>query len=153
MKNYLLKILSLTILFSLIISTHYSCLAEGDKIDTSIKSDSDFANEFNPQNEDLEGDLSEPFTSAIVEIVNTILKVIQTIGGLLMIVSVAIFGFYMVVMSHGPLAQDLGIGGPRGNMADAKMGLLNFGRNLLIGSILLFSSATLVRFVFNIFTT
>lgn len=154
MKKYLLKIIYLTIIFSLIISTHYSSLADDDTIDTSIKSDSNFANEFNPQNiDDDSSNLSQPFTNAIVKIVNAILAVIQTIGGLLMIVSVAIFGFYMVVMSHGPLAQDLGIGGKQGNSPDAKVGLLNFGRSLLIGSVLLFSSATLVRFVFNIFTT
>ena len=122
-----------------------------DTIDTSIKTNSGFADEFNPQNGDAEDELTKPFTGAIVDITNIALKVIQTIGGLLMIVSIAIYGFYMVTMSHGPLAQDLGIGGKRGNMADAKIGLINFGRGLLIGSVLLFSSATLVRFVFNIF--
>lgn len=162
MKKSLLKIISLTILFTLIISTHYSILATDDTIDTSITADSNFANEFNPQKvelgdddnaQTLEGKWATPLTKAITKIVNPILSVIQTIGGLLMIVSVAIYGFYMVAMSHGPLAQDLGIGGGRGGSPDGKIGLLNFGRSLLIGSVLLFSSATLVRFVFNIFTT
>lgn len=157
MKKNLLKIGILTILVILIISSHDSILAKGDEIDTGITSDSNFANEFNPQKIDIDGKsavgkMSKPFTNAITGIVNPILGVIQTIGGLLMIVSIAVFGFYMVVMSHGPLAQDLGIGGPRGNGPEAKINLLNFGRSLLIGSVLLFTSATLVRFVFNLFT-
>lgn len=219
MKKNLLKVVSLVIVFNLIISTHYSILADYkeaqiepeitdvttletqtntevaktkkktnkkkttkkktetkkeekqttetvevtpktpvEKIDTSITSDSNFANEFNPQNVELDdgsvtSTIAKPVTNAVVSVVNIALGVIQTLGGLLMIVSIAIFGFYMVAMSHGPLAADLGIGGKRGNMGDSKVALLNFGRSLLIGSVLLFLSSTIVRFVFNIFTT
>ena len=167
-----IKIVSLIILFILITSARYSIFANnsiqiakggllenggeaGDKkvtIDTDITSDK-FLDEYNPNNRSKEtgavGKLSSPIIKFIVTIVNKLVGVIQLIGGLLSIVSVAIFGFALVVSGNGDLAADLNLniaGKPRG-----KKELLDFGRSMLIGSVLLFSSATLVRFVFNIF--
>ncbi len=126
---------------------------EKTEIDTSITSDN-FLNDFNPNGNDPEKDktgnaIARPFVSTITSIVNPILGVIQSIGGLLTIVSVAMFGFGMVLSGNGGLAQDLGLKLGRPQL---KVDLLNFGRTLLIGSVLLFSSATLVKFVFRIFT-
>ena len=119
-------------------------------IDTDITSDN-FLNEFDP-NKKASGavnNLSSSFIDLIVTVVNKILGIIQQLGGLLSIVSVAIFGFALVISGNEKLAGDLNLniaGKPRG-----KKELMDFSRSMLIGSVLLFSSATLVRFVFKIF--
>lgn len=128
-------------------------IKEEQTIDTDITSDK-FQTDLDPtknMSEDVEN-MSKPFTSLIIKMTNKIMGIIQVIGGLLAIVSIGIFGFYMVATSHGPLARDLGIGNKAQSNPNAKIAVLDLGRNMLIGSVLLFSSATIVKFVFKIFS-
>ena len=94
--------------------------------------------------------LSTPFVNTITNIVYPVLGIVQAIGGILTIVSIAILGFGMILSGNEGLAKDLGMnfGGVSG--PEAKRKLLDFGRSLMIGSILMFSSATLVQFVFRV---
>ena len=107
------KILKIIIvIFScLIIYINYPCLAENETttIDTDITSDQ-FIKDLDPNSVDgIAADLSNPFVSAIQKIINPILGFVQVIGGLLMVVSVAMYGFGMLVISNEPLAGEVGI--------------------------------------------
>lgn len=161
MKKYLIKISIWIILFILIIGTPYSNAKKEDT--TSIHLDitsNEFVDEFNPnkdKNTDKQVDaIATPISESIIKIANIVLGVVQLLGGILAVISIAIYGFGMVISTHGPLAHDLGFGGGPGifggfmKTPDAKMSLLNFGRSLLIGSVLLFCSVTLVKFVLNV---
>lgn len=160
------KIISLIFIIFIISSTHYSCFAtqqikiakDNDVIDTKITSDS-FIRDLSPDG--LNGtaeQISTPFVNFIHQIVNPILGVVQIIGGILTVVSIAIFGFNMLLGGNSELANDLALGhgmlggkdGPKEGPG-AKKEMLDFGRSLLIGAVLLFCSATIVKFVFSIF--
>lgn len=161
-----IKIISLVfIISSLVFSSHYSSFAasknttkkSNDKtIDTDITGNT-FIEDLKPDN--LNGTpekLSTPFVNLIHNVVNPILGVVQVIGGILTVVSIALFGLGMLLSGNEHLAGDLGLRmmgdhGGHGGGPDAKVELLNFGRALLIGAVLLFCSATIVKFVFYIF--
>lgn len=149
------KILFLFIIFCVVFNAHSSCLAatnsNNETIDTSILSDN-FTDELSPNQVNGAGEkISTPLVNFITKIVNSILGFIQIIGGILMVISVAMFGLGMLLNGNGDLARELGIGEQaNGGSPDAKVALLNYGRTLLIGSVLLFSSASLVKFVFYI---
>lgn len=147
MKNMIIKIISLIILLIIVIATPYSNFAA---IDTDITSEN-FIKSMNPNKKpsDAVNAISEPITNSIVTITNGVLGVIQVIGALLTVVSIAIYGFHVLLSANGSLARDLGFRGTNPNNSRRWM---EFGRHLLIGSVLMFSSATLVRFIFNIFT-
>ncbi len=169
-----IKVILISIIVcSFIINAHYSIFAtnlqeddilqiteinnvskkNAQKIETDITSDK-FIDDFDPEKMttgDASYKLSTPFISTITNIVNPVLGIVQVIGGILMIVSIAIFGFGMILSGNEGLARDLamnfgGVSGP-----EAKRKLLDFGRSLLVGSVLLFGSATLVQFVFKVF--
>ena len=163
------KIISLIFIIFIIFiisSTHYSCFATqqikiakgNDVIDTKITSNS-FIRDLSPDG--LNGtaeQISTPFVSFIHQIVNPILGVVQIIGGVLTVISIAIFGFNMLLGGNSELANDIALGlGMHGEKEgqkegpDAKKEMLDFGRSLLIGAVLLFCSATIVKFVFSIF--
>lgn len=152
------KIISLILLFNLIICSHYSSFAEKKEkkatIDTSITSNK-FLKDLNPDGlTDTAEKLSSPFVKFIQEVVNPILGFVQVIGGFLTIVSIALFGLGMLLTGNEHLSRELGLrmtGGPRGGGPETKLELLNFGRSLLIGAVLLFCSATIVKFVFYVF--
>ena len=136
-----LKIISLILLFSLILGLHYSTFA----IDTDITSDA-FIRSMNPNSPGSRGNtMFAPFISLIKTVVNNLMKIIQVIGGFLMVVSFAIMGFGLIASGNGPLSKDLGIM----NTPNARETLMKYGRNLLIGSVLLFSSSTIVLFVYR----
>ena len=119
-------------------------------IDTKITSDK-FLEQYDPH-KSVTGKvekITSPVTTFITTIVNKILGILQQIGGLLSIVSVAMFGFALIVSGNGRLAGDLNLN--IGGKPQGKKELLDFSRSFLIGSVLLFSSATLVRVVFSIF--
>lgn len=153
-----LKIIILVLIFSFLISSQYSIFAtdkdEEATIDTSITGDS-FTKALNPDG--ISGtaeQLSNPFVKFIHEVVNPILGFIQIIGGILTVVSIALFGFGMLLTGNEHLSGELGLrmmGGPHGGGPEAKLELLNFGRRLLIGAVLLFCSASIVKFVFYVF--
>ncbi len=162
------KIISLIFIIFIISSTHYSCFATqqikiakgNDVIDTKITSNS-FIRDLSPDG--LNGtaeQISTPFVSFIHQIVNPILGVVQIIGGVLTVISIAIFGFNMLLGGNSELANDIALGhgigmhGEKGGPKEgpgAKKEMLDFGRSLLIGAVLLFCSATIVKFVFSIF--
>ena len=140
-----LKIIILVLIFSFLISSQYSIFAtdkdEEATIDTSITGDG-FTKALNPDG--ISGtaeQLSNPFVKFIHEVVNPILGFIQIIGGILTVVSIALFGFGMLLTGNEHLSGELGLrmmGGPH-------------GRRLLIGAVLLFCSASIVKFVFYVF--
>ena len=70
------------------------------------------------------------------------------------IISIAIFGFGLFLNGNDKLAMDLGFGIVRRHKAggpEAKMELLDFGRGIFIGSVLLFSGAAIVKIIFAVF--
>ena len=121
-----IKIISLVfIISSLVFSSHYSSFAasknttkkSNDKtIDTDITGNT-FIEDLKPDN--LNGTpekLSTPFVNLIHNVVNPILGVVQVIGGILTVVSIALFGLGMLLSGNEHLAGDLGLrmmGGPR----------------------------------------
>lgn len=126
---------------------------QAEKVDTSIITGSTFTDEFNPnkQTSKEEETLTKPITKSITTIVNKVLGIIQIIGGILTLISVAVFGFNRLISSDKALAADLGLKPAHGQSPDTRVALLTYGRSMVIGSIFLFSSVTIVRFVFNIF--
>lgn len=119
------------------------------KIDTDITSDN-FTDSLNPSKmtTDSEGaKISQPFVSFIGTIVNSILGFVQAIGGFLSIVALAIFGFGLLASSNKGLADVL----PITLKPTDVQSMVKYGRQLLIGSVLLFLSATIVNFAFKIF--
>lgn len=168
-----IKIILIIILTTLLCSTHYSCYAttSNEKImmkisanssnkvlDTSITSENFLTNldpdDLNSHGGGVASAVSAPFISIIHTIVNAIMGLIQVIGGILMVISIAVYGFGMLLQGNPKFSETLGVpgmgfGGKDG--PEAKVELLKFGKNLLIGSFLLLMSSTLVKFVFNIF--
>ena len=114
-----LKIIILVLIFSFFISSQYSIFAtdkdEEATIDTSITGDS-FTKALNPDG--ISGtaeQLSNPFVKFIHQVVNPILGFIQIIGGILTVVSIALFGFGMLLTGNEHLSGELGLrmmGGP-----------------------------------------
>lgn len=148
-------IISLIFIISIIFNLNYSCFAkDGDNIDTSILSNS-FITNLNPEGMNGPAEtLSTPFVNFIHRIVNPILGFVQIIGGILTIISIAIFGFGLFLNGNDKLAMDLGFGIVRRHKAggpEAKMELLDFGRGIFIGSVLLFSGAAIVKIIFAVF--
>ena len=145
-----LKILCFIFLFNLIFCTHYSVQAAStnqNTLDTSITTNS-FIDGMNPDkvNEKSQsGKISSSFIAIIKGIVNPVLGIIQVIGGFLMVVSFAIFGFGLVASGNNEWSKSLGLH----VTPNQKGNLLGFGRNLLIGSSLLFAGSAFVTFVFK----
>ena len=145
-----IKIISFVIIIFLVLNAHYSCLAAD--LDTDITSGR-FVKDLNPNGLDGAPEtLSTPIVNFIHNVVNPILGFVQIIGAILTVVSVALFGLGMLLTGNEGISRELGLGmgGPHGG-PDTKMALLNFGRTMLIGAVLLFCSSTIVKFVFYIF--
>ena len=175
MKKYL-KILSLVMMLCLTLNTHYSTFASDDiknsqdnivigekkkstnnekqknestneekTIDTSIRSDA-FKTGMDPEEIDSDGEkIATPIIKIVRVIINRVLGIIQWIGAIVMVISIAIFGFGLLANGNPGLAKDLGFNlSPKSNV-----GLLQLGRNLAIGSSLLFASSSIVKFVFQ----
>ena len=152
-----MKLISFIIIIFLVLNSHYSCWAANNEadneLDTRITSDS-FVTGLNPNG--LSGTaekLSTPLVKFIKKVTNPILGFIQIVGAILTVVSVAIFGFGLLLTGNEGIAQELGLHmmGQRGG-PEAKMELIKFGRTMLIGSVLLFCSSSLVKFVFYAFS-
>ena len=153
MKKYLMKILILVVLCIFVFTPNYSFVEGTEKTFDIDIMDKNMTDKFNPNKNDTsnqdEEEMTRPITKTIKEIVNKTLGILQVFGAFIMVISIAFFGFSFVISGNEGLSKDLGIG--RAGGPNAKIKLLDFGRGLLIGSFLLFSSTTLVRFVFNIF--
>lgn len=132
-------------------TTKISKTTKSKTIDTSITSDN-YIEKFNPNNTGnigTAGTISTPIIKFIKQVINPILAIVQIIGVLLCMVSVGMYGIGLLLSSNAPLAKDLNISIAG---ADTKVALLEYGRKLLIGSVLLLGSTTIVRFVFGIFS-
>ena len=115
-------------------------------IDTSITSDQ-FVSDLDPNKVSGEPkSMSTTVINFLQKIIKPVLGIIQAIGGFIMIVSLGIYGYGLLLSGNNGLAKDLGIKNPH-NVA----GIKNFGRSILIGSVLLFFSTMIVKFVFQIF--
>ena len=115
-------------------------------IDTSITSNQ-FVSDLDPNKvSDEPKSMSTTVINFLQEIIKQVLGIIQAIGGFIMIVSLGIYGYGLLLSGNNGLAKDLGIKNPH-NVA----GIKNFGRSILIGSVLLFFSTMIVKFVFQIF--
>ncbi len=90
--------------------------SDDETIDTDITGNT-FIEDLKPDN--LNGTpekLSTPFVNLIHNVVNPVLGVVQVIGGILTVVSIALFGLGMLLSGNEHLAGDLGLrmmGGPR----------------------------------------
>ena len=124
-------------------------------IDTSITSDN-FANQFNPSNkvQGVSASIANPIVNFMINIANPILGVVQVIGGILTIVSIAVYGFKSIVSTDSDIAHDLfGKAMPAKDSPEYKISTIRFLKGLLIGSFLLFTSATIVRAVMKVIMT
>lgn len=122
---------------------------EEDILDTDITSDN-FIDSLDPSKMESNSSgakLSKPLVKFIKQIVQPILGFIQTIGGFLMIVALAMFGLGMLLSSNAELAEEF----PITITPSGVKNMVKYGRQLLIGTVLLFFSTTLVKFVFQIF--
>ena len=132
-----------------------------EKEDTSkysITSQS-FMNNWNPVNSNQGAFVEEgtkPITNLIVFIVNKVLGLIQIFSGILMVLCITYTGFNMILSIKSDVASDIGLnfvsmGGEKS--PTLKKRVLDNIRRLLIGSILTFSSTTLVKIAFSLFTS
>lgn len=134
-----IKIISLVFIISVIFNLNYSCFAgdddndldDNDLIDTSILSDS-FVSGLNPEGLDgMAETLSTPIVNFIHRIVNPILGFIQIIGGLMSIVSVAMFGFGLFLNGNDKLANDLDLGFARKRRTRCKNGAIRVWQRII----------------------
>ena len=92
------------------------------------------------------GTIEKPLIDTIIAVINPLLRVAQIIGGLLMIVSIAMYGINMLLATETFFGDIIKVRPNAQNMVELK----KIGKFLLIGSILLFSSTSIVRIVFRI---
>ena len=152
-KNNLIKIFIIFFIAVICLSIYNECRA----IDTDIMSNS-FTEQFNPKN-DGGNSISRKFIALILIIVPPILTILQILGGVLLVISVAIAGFKGILGSGESVAEELGL-----FMRDSKndygntitgVEKLNKGmltkiiRKMVIGSIILFGSSTIVKIVYK----
>lgn len=147
------KILLTSISTMLILTMFITSPVYAKKISTKITSE-EFLTEFDPNKSTGIDDLTDPVTNTMQTVVNIALGIIQVIGVLLTAVSLVIFGYNRLLSANGQLAGEvMSSHGPHGfgDGPSTKMALLNHGRSMMIGSIILFSSTTIVRIIFNLF--
>ena len=127
--------------------------AKSEKLETSIF-DEDFPQQFNPNSEPTTKQaqaVSKPFVKLMTKIASAILTIIQVLGGLGAVLSMALFGLHSIVGVDPSLAHDLfGHKLPTKDSPDYKKVLQDTFRRLIIGSILLFSGGTIVKAVMEL---
>ena len=109
-----------------------------------------FVDEFKPGKKDsaTTNNLSSPFINTIIQVVNPVLGIIQVIGGILSVVSIAFFGITMM-LSSTDIASALFDNIPS-ETPEARVELLKFLKYVMIGTVLLTASATIAKVVFNV---
>lgn len=147
MKRYVIKMLTTILLLIILINAPHSNLA-ASTLNTNITGES-FYKTFNPNKKQsaTEKMWSEPFINLITTIVNPILGIIQIIGGIIMVLSIAFYGFQNILSADIGLSSDFGMNVRPRNRAR----YLATIRLLMIGSIILFMSTTIVKIVFKFF--
>lgn len=156
--------IKLSIIFFILIISSFNCIciATNNTINTKIL-DPNFTNEFDPNGDGGEFEsYTEPFTNIIVKVVSRIMTILQVFGGIIFVISLAMAGLNGIFGVGEGLAEDLGlnIGKTRteaGMEIDAvnklnKGSLSKIIRRSVIGSIILFSSTTIVKITFQIFS-
>ena len=150
--------ISLIIIFVLIFILSFTNYSYGEKVELDITSDK-FVEQFNP---DKYGgnELSRPVIDVMIPVINKILNIIQILGAIILVLSLALAGINGVLSAEDNLAEDLGINlGTNINEYGAKLdGVKQLNKSALskiirrgsLGSIVMFSSATIVKIVFRI---
>ena len=146
MRRYVF--ISLILMLTFIFGTYNSCLATKYDITSN-----DFINNIKNDNNTIVNKGSEPITDLIVFIVNKVLGLIQIFSGILMVLCITYTGFNMILSSNPEVAHNIGldIGLESGKSPEVRKRVLDNIRRLLIGTILAFSSTTIVRIAFNLF--
>ena len=145
-------IISLIVIMTfLLTSTQLESLADVT-LNTDITSDN-VIDQFNPSGElnDTQS-WADPITNFIAgNIANRILSIIQVIGGILTIISLALYGLFSIIKIDPKLAEDLFGGRLIGRESPQfKIDLQDFLRRVIIGSILLFAGGTVVKAVMEL---
>ena len=145
-------IISLIVIMTfLLTSTQLESLADVT-LNTDITSNS-VIDQFNPSGElnDTQS-WADPITNFIAgNIANRILSIIQVIGGVLTIISIALYGLFSIIKIDSKLAEDLFGGRLIGRESPQfKIDLQDFLRRVIIGSILLFFGGTIVKAVMGL---
>ena len=143
--------------------TNIEVLEPEKKPDTSTEVNVDFlsddyAKQFDSNNDDGSA-MSKPITDLIVTIVNHILVILQILGAVILVLSIAIFGINSVLSADKGVAKTLGLYltldkndyGKDISSTISKSDLLDSMRSAIIGSFILFMSSTIVKIVFGIF--
>lgn len=157
MKRNFFKILILLLICIIVIGTPHSSLADNSKSDnssskgTTIDTDitTDNFTEFNPNKSNGKiNQMTDPFVNVITPVVQKVLGLLKLFSGFIMVISLALFGLYRVLAANPELTRDLGITSivPKNTKI-----LMDAGRAVIIGSILVFSSSSVVELVMNIF--
>ena len=93
-------------------------------------------------------DMTDPIVNVITPVVQEVLGLIRLFSGLIMVICLAIFGLYRVLSANPELTRDLGLT----SIAPKNVKILmDAGRAIIIGSILVFSSSSIVGLAMNIF--
>ena len=136
-----------------------SSTSGGQTINTNIL-DENFADQFNPDKDDR--GFSAPFIKVIIPVVNKILSILQILGAVLLVLSIAIAGFNGLLGAGDGFSEDLGLSvgvstnqygnDVKGVQSLTKGALSKILRRLFIGVIIFEFSATIVKICFSIFT-
>ena len=120
---------------------------------TDITDDA-FINDFNPKNGatgKTQNAIATPISNFIVTIANAILTIIQIIGGIVAIISVALFGLSSIISSDMPLMEDIfGSKMPGRSSPEYKIALQDFFRRMIIGAILLLAGSSIVKIIMGL---
>ena len=147
------KLMYILIIIMMFLITHTQFVYAA--ISTDILSD-DFVDEFKIDGDEDEGvsKMVDSVLDRVKPIINKVLTIIQVFGVILTIISVAFFGFSIIMTNGseflGPLAIKGGLmRGGKKTPSDQKQ-LRQWMWVVLIGAILLFMGSTIVKIVFNI---
>ncbi|HCC04511.1 MAG TPA: hypothetical protein DEP51_06670 [Clostridiales bacterium] len=131
------------------------------KINTNVLRE-DLGEEFDPNSEIGGYNVSQPIIKVIIPVVSRALSILQIIGAIVLVISLAIAGFNGVLGAGDGFAEDLGLNvstsvNEYGNKVEGVQNLTQGSlskiiRRALIGSLILESSLTIVRIVFAICT-
>lgn len=120
------------------------------------------SDEFDPRNQIGGFNVSNPVINVIIPVVSKIIIILQIIGAIILVLSIAIAGFNGVLGSGDGFAEDLGLNvatsvNEYGNKVDGvqnlnQASLSKIIRRAIIGTLILESSLTIVRIVFAICT-
>ena len=145
MKNKLVFINIIIII--IIVNIFLTTSVQADNVNVNIMDDG-FIDEFNPNDSTEIDTITDPITGTMVAIIKRVLGILQVVGALLSVLSIAFFGYNRLLSANESMGRELGFGphGP-GQSPDTKRSMMDFSRSMLIGSLLLFSSVTIVNIV------